>query len=100
MKQIIKKDEYLNALETIQKYTLQLEDKMLNMIKAKHDLTIREFKLINKNIIPQKLNTILSLYTQIYDDAYINEITKKKFLGIRYVGIKAWNEFQSILNKI
>jgi len=97
MKRIIKKTEYLNALETIEKYILQIESKMLDMIKTKHDLTIREFKLINKNTISQKLNTILSLYMQIYDDAYINEMTKKKFLGIRNVGIKAWNDFQSIL---
>ena len=97
MKEIkITKEEYLKAVEVIEKFHTQI-NKKVREIESLEKTSINSF-IINNSFPNARVVNILKdyeAYNRISEDKiYIEDITKEEFLLHRNAGLKTWNIFE------
>jgi hypothetical protein len=90
----ISENEYIRALVTIDQYHFQEQTKKVESLTP-----IKEWT--DSRNMSNKLKSAL-LYNKYYNHqpvfTYVEEITKERFLNLRNIGQKTWDELEKFLN--
>lgn len=112
---MIKKDKYLEALRIVEEYHDNIKFKsswvLMNEIDSFEDKRVLVddwIDAVGSGRMPARVYRALTarknddLYGVKPSDryfTYMDEVTKDKFVSIRNVGVRAWNDFEILLRK-
>jgi hypothetical protein len=99
MRNTITREEYLEALEIVDKYNRQLVE--FDTLDIKNRETVDDF--LFKNSMKFKTNRVYNILTcENYNKdrhfVYMDQVDRVSFMKSRNAGKKSWDELQSVIN--